>query len=81
MAPTPNPGTTIFIGALLAWGIYRRVRRNIGRQPLRPVRMIISLVILSLVSMLMFSLLLEHTAACSAWVAASCLAWGWGSSV
>jgi len=63
MAPTPNPGTTIFIGALLAWGIYRRVRRNIGRQPLRPVRMIISLVILSLVSMLMFSLLLEHTAA------------------
>lgn len=60
MAPTPTPGSTIFILALVAWGIYRRVRRSIGRQPLRPVRIIISLVILSLVTMLFFGLMLPH---------------------
>jgi len=36
----------------MVWGIYRRVRRSIGRQPLRPWRSIVRLVILSLVSVL-----------------------------
>lgn len=60
MAPTPNPGTTIFVGALVVWGIYRRVRRNIGLQPLRPVRSIISIIILSVVTVLLFSLSLQY---------------------
>jgi hypothetical protein len=49
-AMTSNPGMTIAFGALIVWGVYRRIRRNIGRQPLRPARSIISLVILGLVS-------------------------------
>jgi hypothetical protein len=43
------PVGPILIGGLFAWGIYRRVRRNIGRQPLRPVRSIVSIVVLALV--------------------------------
>jgi len=39
----------------MAWGIYRRVRRNIGRQPLRPNRIIISLVMLTLVTILVLA--------------------------
>jgi hypothetical protein len=35
---------------LIAWGVYRRLRRNIGRQKLRPVRLTISIVIFSVVS-------------------------------
>jgi hypothetical protein len=49
MAATATP---ILLG-LMAWGVYRRVRRNIGQQPLRPVRIIVSLVILSLVTALL----------------------------
>ena len=45
------PIVPIVFGGLIAWSIYRRVRRNIGRQPLRPVRIAISIVILSLVSL------------------------------
>jgi hypothetical protein len=41
----------ILFGGLFAWSIYRRVRRNIGRQPLRPGRAIFRLVILSIVSL------------------------------
>jgi hypothetical protein len=48
-----TPAVPILIGGLFAWSIYRRVRRNIGRQPLRPTRIIVSLVILSLVSVLL----------------------------
>jgi hypothetical protein len=47
-----TPMGTLVVGGIIAWGIYRRVRRNIGRQPLRPTRIIISLVILSLVTIL-----------------------------
>lgn len=42
-------------GALMAWGVYRRVRRSIGRQPLRPTRSIIRLVILCLVSLMIIA--------------------------
>lgn len=47
-----TPAVPLLFGGLIAWSIYRRIRRNIGRQRLRPVRAIISLVILSLVSLL-----------------------------
>ncbi len=36
-------------GGLIVWSIYRRVRRNIGRQPLRPRRIITSIVIFSII--------------------------------
>jgi hypothetical protein len=50
------PAVPILIGGLFAWSIYRRIRRNIGRQPLRPRRSIISLVILSLISLWIFTI-------------------------
>ena len=40
----------ISLAGLFAWSIYRRVRRNIGRQTLRPRRSITSIIILSTVS-------------------------------
>ncbi len=46
----------ILFGGLMAWGIYRRIRRSIGRQPLRPRRIIVSIVILSVISIVIFSL-------------------------
>ena len=36
----------IVVGALIAWRIYRRTRRSIGKQKLRPRRIIFSLVLL-----------------------------------
>jgi hypothetical protein len=45
----------VLFGGLIAWSLYRRVRRNIGRQPLRPVRSIFSIVIFLAVSVLLFS--------------------------
>jgi len=47
-----SPGVPILFGGLIAWSIYRRIRRNIGRQPLRPRRAVISIIILTLVSVL-----------------------------
>ncbi len=42
----------ILIGALVLFSIYRRVRRNIGRQPLRPGRMQFRIVMLSIAAVL-----------------------------
>src|SRR5664279_1923034 len=49
----------LFVG-LFAWGIYRRVRRNIGRQPLRPRRITVSIVIFCVVSILFFIMSLQQ---------------------
>lgn len=49
---TNAPSGIIIFAGFMAWGMYRRIRRNIGRQKLRPGRIIASLVILCLVSML-----------------------------
>ena len=54
------PTIPILMAGLIAWSIYRRVRRNIGRQKLRPVRITISIVLLSVVSVLLFSLSLSY---------------------
>src|SRR6476620_10980727 len=35
----PKLVTSILLTIFIAWALYRRVRRNIGRQPLRPMRM------------------------------------------
>ena len=50
----------VVFGGLIAWGIYRRVRRNIGRQKLQPRRIIISIVIFSLVSLLFIGMSLQN---------------------
>jgi hypothetical protein len=55
---TTSAGTLLF-GGLIAWGIYRRVRRNIGRQPLRPTRVIINLVVFALATLLMLAASLQ----------------------
>ncbi|HEY5232756.1 MAG TPA: DUF1453 domain-containing protein [Verrucomicrobiae bacterium] len=52
-------GTIVIIG-IFAWSIFRRIRRNIGRQPLRPRRAITSIVILSAVSILIVSTSLQN---------------------
>jgi hypothetical protein len=44
------PVVPILFGGLIAWSIYRRVRRNIGRQKLNPNRAIRSIVIISIFS-------------------------------
>ena len=58
---TPVPVIPILFGGLFAWGIYRRVRRNIGQQPLRPRRIIVSIVIFSVVSILFLIMSLKQT--------------------
>jgi hypothetical protein len=48
------PVIPVVIGGLLAWSVYRRLRRNIGQQRLRPRRIITSIVIFSVVSVVFF---------------------------
>jgi hypothetical protein len=57
---TPVPVVPILFGGLIAWSIYRRVRRNIGRQPLRPRRITFSIVVFSLVSLLFIGMSLSQ---------------------
>jgi hypothetical protein len=54
--------TVIYIvfGGLFAWSIFRRVRRNIGRQKLRPTRAIVRLVILFMVSLFILATSLAY---------------------
>lgn len=47
-----SPAVPILFGGLMLWGIYRRIRRSIGKQKLRPRRYIFSLVIFGLVGFL-----------------------------
>jgi hypothetical protein len=52
--------TTVLIIGIFAWSIYRRVRRNIGRQPLHPRRAIRSIIILSAISVLIVGTSLQN---------------------
>src|ERR1700709_1751294 len=56
-APSVVP---FLFGGLMLWGIYRRVRRNIGRQKLQPRRILFSIVIFSLISALFIALSLQQ---------------------
>ena len=58
---TNVPIAPAVIGGLVAWGIYRRVRRNIGRQKLRPRRILTSVVIFSIVTLLLIAGSLQQT--------------------
>jgi len=51
----------ILLVGLFVWSIYRRVRRNIGRQKLHPRRAVTSIAILSLVSVLIVGTSLQNT--------------------
>lgn len=55
-----SPAVPILIGGLFAWRIYRRVRRNIGRQKLRPQRIIFSIAVFVLVGFLIVSTSLHN---------------------
>jgi hypothetical protein len=57
---TSVPVMPVLFGGLIAWGIYRRVRRNIGRQPLRPRRITFSIVVFFLVSLLFIGMSLQQ---------------------
>lgn len=48
-------GSILFCG-LIAWGIHRRLRRNVGRQKRRPVRMMISIVMFAFASAVLLTL-------------------------
>ena len=50
----------LLLVGIFAWSIYRRVRRNIGRQPLHPRRAITSITILSLVTVLIVGTSLQN---------------------
>jgi hypothetical protein len=50
----------ILMVGLFLWGGYRRVRRNIGQQPLQPRRAITSIIILSVISAVIIVLSLSH---------------------
>src|SRR5262249_18711250 len=48
----------VLFTALVLWSIYRRIRRNLGRQPVAPVRMMLRIASLALIGVLM--LVLSH---------------------
>jgi hypothetical protein len=62
MAPAP-PSTyfPLVLIALIAWGFYRRVRRNIGRQRLQPRRMVVRMVLIALITAMFGVFSLLHT--------------------
>jgi len=49
---SPAPVIPILFGGLIAWSVYRRVRRNIGRQTLHARRALTSVIILSVFSVI-----------------------------
>jgi len=53
------PIVPILMAGLIAWSIYRLVRRNIGRQKLRPRRILFSLVIFVIASIALLGLSLQ----------------------
>ncbi len=55
-----NYTQAVIIGGVVAWGLYRRIRRTIGRQRLRRGRLWFSLVVFSLVSLLLALTSLFH---------------------
>ena len=45
-----SPVGPILLCGLIVWGVHRRLRRNVGRQKLRPVRLTISIAVFSIIS-------------------------------
>ncbi len=51
----PKLLTPILIAALVAWGVFRRVRRTFGRQPVHPRRMWFRMAVLALAGVIVFA--------------------------
>jgi hypothetical protein len=45
----------VLVGALVLWGLYRRVRRSSGRQRVHPVRLRLRIAVLGLIGVLRHS--------------------------
>ncbi len=58
---TSAPILPVLFGGLIVWSIYRRLRRNIGRQKLRPRRITLSIVIFSAVTVLFIAMSLGQS--------------------
>jgi hypothetical protein len=74
---------TYLLAALIVFAIYRRLRRSFGRQPLRPGRMLLRIVLLSLVGIALAPAALRSgafAAAAASGLAAGLLLAFWGAS-
>lgn len=78
-----NIGNTILIAAVVLFVLYRRFRRNFGRQPLRPTRMIFRMLILCIIGLLLLPFALLSVQLALATIAGLVLGIGlaiWGAS-
>jgi hypothetical protein len=50
----------VVVGAFIAWRVYRRIRRNIGRQKLQPRRTIVRLFVFGLASLVIIFIGAQH---------------------
>jgi hypothetical protein len=62
MAAAPNYIAPVVIFSLIAWRMYRRVRRHIGRQPFQPKRLVVRLVIYGVLGCVVAFVSLGHPA-------------------
>jgi hypothetical protein len=56
---TSAPIMPILLGGLIAWRVYRRIRRNIGRQELRPRRITLAIIIFTVLTVFLFTTSLQ----------------------
>jgi hypothetical protein len=70
--------TTVGIGALVAWRLYARIRRVIGRQRLSPLRPWVTVVVFPLLALLMLVLSIGHPLAAAALLAGAAIGVGLG---
>ena len=56
----PHLGSTLAVIAIAAFAVYRRVRRNIGRQSFKPNRLMLRIAVLSLICLLVIGGLSLH---------------------
>jgi hypothetical protein len=60
MPVSPDLAGPVLISSLVVWRIYRRVRRNIGRQQFQPKRIIARLMLVGTISLLITPVLLGY---------------------
>jgi hypothetical protein len=61
MGIIPGNFTPPLIASFFIWAAYRRFRRNIGRQPLQPKRMVVRVVLMGLATLVVAAVSLLHT--------------------
>lgn len=60
MAAAPTVLVPALLSSLVVWRVYRRVRKNIGRQPFQPRRLLLRIGIFGLLTVLLAGLSWEH---------------------